>query len=361
MDLREILTHLVRFQSRSSSRVDNNACLAWIEQQIPGCWQQEYFEHDGYRSLIVSNTGKKKAKLVLNGHVDVVDAREDQFEIRESEGSLWGRGTYDMKGSIAVYLKLLQELPKDPRFEDLDLQVQFVSDEEIGGHRGTELLAPAGYIGDFVIVGEPTDLHICHQAKGVYWLEVSIPGTPGHAARPWLCNNPLDALSQGLVQLQKDFPKPSASSWVTTCTPTFVSGGSSHNRVPDAVTVKLDMRFTPDYTPEKLHEKVQAAFPAGTITVIQNSIAHDTAGDNVYVQRLVDLLARDFDFKAELFQEHFASDARHFTHDNIPSVCWGPPGAGMHADDERLELKGWETYSQMLMAAVWEFGFKGQR
>ncbi|MFB4163962.1 hypothetical protein ACE1TI_09000 [Alteribacillus sp. JSM 102045] len=65
------------------------------------------------------------------------------------------------------------------------IQLQIVSDEETGGLNGTKFLTEQGYLGDFVICGEPTELGIGVQSKGVMQLVIETIGKPAHGSRPW--------------------------------------------------------------------------------------------------------------------------------------------------------------------------------
>ena len=147
-DLRATTEKLVRIPSVSKDRETCHQVLQVIREMIPTNWEtfhSEIFEHEGYQSLIIGTREGRAAPLILNGHVDVVTATPGQFtpEIRD-DGLMWGRGTYDMKGSVAVYVELLRKVAQLPVEERPHFQVQFVSDEEIGGHRSPPSLMTSG-------------------------------------------------------------------------------------------------------------------------------------------------------------------------------------------------------------------------
>ena len=140
-DLLRTTETLVRIPSVSRDRHTCHEVLETIGTMIPNLdsFHTEIFEHEGYQSLIVGTRPGRAAPLILNGHVDVVTAHDHQFhpELR-ADGHLWGRGVYDMKGAVAVFVELLKKLAEVAVEDRPHLQVQFVSDEEIGGHRGVE-------------------------------------------------------------------------------------------------------------------------------------------------------------------------------------------------------------------------------
>src|ERR1700709_2254960 len=123
--------------------------------------------------------------IVLEGHNDVVPAPAEQFEPRLEGDRLYGRGAYDMKGAIAAMMVVTAALRDQDRVR---VRLGIVGDEESeeGEDRGCDRLVDSGFIGDFAITGEPTDLHIGVEAKGVLALRVTVEGTAAHGATPWL-------------------------------------------------------------------------------------------------------------------------------------------------------------------------------
>ena len=160
---------LIAIPSVSADREQCHRALDWVNGQLAdsGLLHTAY-QYDGFRSSIYSTRPTKKAKLILNCHLDVVAAHSHQFDLVERDGKWWGRGTYDMKTAAVIFMMAAQKIGRLAENERPDLQFHFVTDEEIGGHRGSERFSEEGWTADFVVAGEPTDLGICHQAKGVY-------------------------------------------------------------------------------------------------------------------------------------------------------------------------------------------------
>ena len=126
--------------------------------------------------------------LVLHGHLDVVPAASEQFEARIDGDRLYGRGAYDMKGAVAAMMLVM----RDAREQDgARLRLGIVSDEESEEeeNRGSDALVADGFIGEFAITGEPTNLQVGVQAKGVLAMRLGISGRSAHGATPWLGDN----------------------------------------------------------------------------------------------------------------------------------------------------------------------------
>jgi len=167
---------------------------------------------------------------------------------------------------------------------------------------------------------------------------------------PWQTENPLLALSSGLAALQQAYPNPVQPEWRTTATPTGLVAESSHNRVPDSVSLKLDIRRVPEQSQAEILADLQRFFPSAEIDIVQDSYAHYVDPKQPWCQRLAQLQVECGQKQPQFYREHFASDARYWTHAGFPAVCWGPCGANMHADDEYLEIDSLQTYHQMVTA-----------
>jgi succinyl-diaminopimelate desuccinylase len=303
--------------------------------------------------MIVSTKPSRDARIILNAHLDVVPARPEQFVPRLESGRLHARGAYDMKGAAAVYLALLRAVAALPTDRRPDLQVQFVTDEEVGGHFGAMRLQQAGYKADLFIAGEPTDLAICHRAKGILWLTLLFDGKPGHAAMPWETQNPITTVLEGLRAVEARFPVPSAPVWATTVTVTNLSAaGEAHNRVPASARLDLDVRRIPDDSEESILEFMRDTFPTAQLEVLQRGQALDTAADHPQVKRVADLQEKLTGERPRFYGEHFGSDARYWSVEGVPAICWGPRGAGMHGDDEWVDLDSLQTYYKLVSAVV---------
>src|SRR3954471_16203034 len=127
-------------------------------------------------------------RVILHGHIDVVPGREGQFTPRVEGDRLIGRGAYDMKGALAAMMCAVREAAEQDQ-----VRVRFVcvpeGESEDGSRRSTDALVAEGLRGDFAVTGEPTDLHVGVEAKGVLAVRVEVTGTSAHGSTPWLGDN----------------------------------------------------------------------------------------------------------------------------------------------------------------------------
>src|SRR5918998_3233740 len=113
--------------------------------------------------------------LVLHGHIDVVPGHAEQFVPRVEGDRLIGRGAYDMKGGLAAIMCAVRDAAEQDRVRVRFVCVPDEESEDVETH-AIDWLMREGLRGDFAITGEPTDLHIGVQAKGVLALRLGVSG-----------------------------------------------------------------------------------------------------------------------------------------------------------------------------------------
>jgi len=359
-ELVELTCDLIAYPSTADRPADLAAIVDYVERyarSIRGVFVQR-FEVQQIPCLMVTLRPTRTPTVILNGHLDVVAARPEQYQPVIQNGRIYGRGSQDMKGACAVLMRLMKDLAARPQPPDIGFM--FVADEEIGGFQGTNYLLDQGWRSSLFIAAEPTDLNICYAAKGMVRLDITIHGRPAHGSRPWEGTNPIAALRDGLVALEQRFPTPRDAVWATTAVPTVVRGGETLNRIPEEVTLSLDIRHVPDETPEAIETAVRACFPGAT--VVRNStggIPLDTDPQHPYLARLAACAERVTGRAPQLYREHFGSDARFYSGAGIPAICFGPVGAGLHSDDEWVETASLEQLYAILLDSMVELATSG--
>ncbi|MDP9344869.1 MAG: M20/M25/M40 family metallo-hydrolase, partial [Actinomycetota bacterium] len=183
MEERTLAERLITYDT---SQVDQLRAAAgfvkgWLESREVPVTERD---HDGLPVLMAEVGPAHGPVVILHGHLDVVPGREGQFTPRVEGDRLIGRGAYDMKGGLGAMMCAL----KDAAAQDA-VRVRFVcvpdEESEDVSRRSTDELIKDGLRADFAITGEPTDLHIGVQAKGVLAVRVQISGTAAHGSTPW--------------------------------------------------------------------------------------------------------------------------------------------------------------------------------
>ncbi len=286
--------------------------------------------------------------VVLHGHIDVVPGHRDQFSPRVEGDRLYGRGAYDMKGAVAAMMLVAAALRDQDRVR---VRLGIVGDEESeeASERGSDHLVDSGFTGDFAITGEPTDLHIGIEAKGVLALRLEVGGTAAHGATPWLGDNAvLNAIDvfRSIESLpfarhsSELFDRPSINLG-------RILGGDALNKVPDRCVIDVDIRYLPDQDPAAILEEVRAlpgCEPASLLARPPATVERDLP----FLRALRDSVAASHDGEPMSVGRDGASDAVSFLRVGVPAVEFGPIGAGHHGPEEWVSVASLATYRQAL-------------
>lgn len=299
--------------------------------------------------VLKAEVGPEEAPtVVLHGHLDVVPARPEQFEPRVDGDRLYGRGAYDMKGAVAAML-LVTAAMRDQEAVRVRLGVVGDEESEEEADRGSDHLVDDGFLGDFAITGEPTDLHIGVEAKGVLALRVHVAGTAAHGATPWLGENAVLRAIDVFRSIEslpfarhssELFDRPSINLG-------RILGGDALNKVPDRCAIDVDIRYLPDQDPVELLAQVESI---GAVEVEQLLTRPPAVVDRSlpYVRALREAAAAHHDGEPTSVGRDGASDAVSFLRVGVPAVEFGPLGEGHHGPREWVSVSSLHAYRQTL-------------
>jgi succinyl-diaminopimelate desuccinylase len=292
-----------------------------------------------------------RTTLLLHGHIDVVPGHEDQFEPRIDGDRLYGRGAYDMKGALAAMLLAVADL----RASGVKVRLGVVPDEESEEEveRGGDLLVSEGFLGDFVITGEPTDMHVGVAAKGVVAMRVRVDGRAAHGATPWLGENAILRAIDVFRAIQS-LPFASRSSELFD-RPSInlgrILGGDALNKVPDTCFIDVDVRFLPEQDPDAILAEVEG-IPGATIVSTFRRPPAMVDPDLPFVRALCAATAAHSEGEVTSVGRDGASDAVSFLRAGVPAVEFGPAGAGHHGPDEWVSVSSLASYRRALVEFV---------
>lgn len=312
-------------------------------------------EHNGL-PVIVASSGAQAAAgvptVVFHGHLDVVPAFEHQFTPRVEGDRLIGRGAYDMKGALAAMMCAVHDVRAQERVRILFYCVPDEESEDVED-RSTDSLVQEGIPADFAITGEPTDLHIGVQAKGVLAIRVEVSGTACHGSTPWQGDNailkahdvfrrietlPFSRMSSDL------FDRPSINL-------ARIEGGDAFNKVPDRCWMDVDIRYLPGQDTGEILAQIRRIPDVQILKCFMRSPAI-VSRTNPYVLALRDGISRSIEGDALSVGRDGASDAISFLEAGIPAVEFGPVGAGHHGPEEWVSLASLTRYRQALVDFV---------
>jgi succinyl-diaminopimelate desuccinylase len=286
--------------------------------------------------------------LVFHGHLDVVPGHADQFTPRVEGDRLYGRGAYDMKGGLAAMMCALRDVAEQDRVRVRFLCAPDEESEDIDT-RSTDDVVKGGFRGDFAITGEPTDLHVGVQAKGVLACRVEVHGRSAHGSTPWLGDNAVLKAIDVFRRIESlPFSRESSELFDR---PSInlgrIQGGDVLNKVPDLCTMVVDIRYLPNQDPDDILEQIRAIPDIEVVRTFRRVPAY-VSRSNPYVLALVDAVGRLTRGESMSVGRDGASDAVSFLQEGIPAVEFGPSGAGHHGPEEWVSISSLARYRQAL-------------
>jgi succinyl-diaminopimelate desuccinylase len=292
------------------------------------------------------------ATVLLHGHLDVVPGFAEQFTPRLEGGRLFGRGAYDMKGALAALMLAIADLRDESAVR---VRIGIVPDEEAEEEfqRGSQTLAENGFAGDFVITGEPTDMHVGVAAKGVLAARIRIDGRAAHGATPWLGENAI-LRAVDVFRAIQSLPFASQSSELFD-RPSInlgrILGGDALNKVPDTCYIDVDVRYLPEQDPAAILEEIRDIPGAEVVSSFKRPpVVVDP--ESVFVQALCESAASHHDGGVISVGRDGASDAVFFLRAGIPAVEFGPLGGGHHGPDEWVSVPSLASYREAVVDFV---------
>ena len=317
--------------------------------------------------------------VLLSGHTDVVPVNErswatDPWRLTQRNGRLYGRGTCDMKGFLALALAAVPEMLATLLTRPIQLAFSF--DEEVGCAGSAAMLAAleAGVPkASAVIVGEPTDWRVVSGHKGGMGLLTRIHGKPAHSSMPHLGVSAI-AHATGLIDwhtqcMEKCRQEAVADNGFEPGHSTFmvgkISGGSAINVIPEYCQFETDIRFMPTELPEKWVEAyrqaadvveaaMQAQHPDARLVVEMTELIPSLKPErNGIAEQLVRQLTGDNSDNYVSYQ----TEAGHFQGAGYSTIVCGPGNiAQAHQDDEFLAIdqvyEGQKFMSRLIQSCV---------
>jgi acetylornithine deacetylase len=256
-----------------------------------------------------------------------------------------------MKGSLAAIM-LVAAAATGLRLSG-DLIVTAVADEEaysIGSERIAESVEA-----DAAIVTEPTELRIAIAHKGFVWLELETRGRAAHGSRYDLGVDAIAGMGRTLVALgdlderlraeRSDHPLLGGPSLHAS----LIEGGQELSTYPERCVLKVERRTLPGETVASVEEQLVDVADDATVKTLFAREPLETPRD----ARIVEVLAAHAN--TELIGVPYWTDAALFAAAGIPTVVFGPGGAGAHAESEWVDLEDVQRAAEILLATVTEF------
>jgi succinyl-diaminopimelate desuccinylase len=353
VDERALTERLITYDTASLEGMQSAAAFVkgWLEARDVDVKAET---HKGRPVLTATVGAPAGPTIVFHGHLDVVPGPPEQFEPRVDADRLYGRGAYDMKGGLAAMMCAVHDVGQQDRVRVHFVCVADEESEEVDD-RGTDYLVKAGYLGDFAITGEPTDLHIGIQAKGVLAMRIEVTGTAAHGSTPWVGDNAVLKAIDTFRQLESlPFARESSDLFDR---PSInlgrIVGGDAMNKVPDLCVIDVDVRYLPGQDPAEIRAAVEALPDVRVVKSFERQPAI-VPREDPYVQVLGAAIARVAEPTSERLGvgRDGASDAISFLEAGMPAVECGPAGDGHHGPEEWVSIRSLGQYRAALVEFV---------
>jgi succinyl-diaminopimelate desuccinylase len=291
-------------------------------------------DRDGDAVVARTHTGRAE-RVVIAGHLDTVPAANN-LSARLQGDRLYGLGACDMKGGVAVALRLAATLTAPAR----DVTYVFYDNEEVEAARnGLGRLArahPDWLAADFAVLMEPSNAGVEAGCQGTLRVEVTVHGVRAHSARSWRGDNAIHGAGEILDRLRRYEPRRplvDGLEYREGLSAVFVRGGVAGNVIPDECVVTVNYRFAPDRSAEQALEHVRAVFDGFEVACLDIAPG---ALPGLTRPAAADFLAATGRPPAP---KYGWTDVARFSELGVPAVNYGPGDPSLaHAAAEYVEL-----------------------
>ena len=364
MTSQEWLAQLVAFDT--TSRYSNLVLIDCVESYLSDegfATRRSYNEAGDKANLfatIPAKNGERQRGTILSGHTDVVPVAgqqwdTDPFSATTIKDRIYGRGTCDMKGFIAVVLSLIPELKP---VLTKPLHLAFSYDEEVGCLGAPKLIADfkaEGIRPEACIVGEPTDMRPVVAHKGINVFRCQFNGYAVHSSLVSSGCNAIEYAAEliswirnlaGLLKLgphDKHYDVPFSS--IST---NQIRGGNALNTVPAQCEFFFELRNLPAVDPEKIIDQIKDYINHNLLPKMKSEYEHASIelssiaavpGHEASEESAITRLARSLTNNKDIFKVAYATEGGMFEAAGIPTVICGPGNIQQaHGPNEYVEI-----------------------
>jgi len=276
----------------------------------------------------------RRERVVIAGHLDTVPAAGN-LGARLIGERVYGLGAADMKGGVAVALRLAAGLPEPNR----DITYVFYDHEEVAAElNGLRRLAadhPDWLAADFAVLMEPSNAAVEAGCQGTLRVEVRTDGVRAHSARSWRGENAIHAAGEVLDRLRRYVPRRpvvDGLEYREGLQAVFINGGVAGNVIPDECVVTVNHRFAPDRSSEEALEHVREVFGGFAVVCVDLAPAARPGLDRPAAAAFLAAIGRPPAAK------YGWTDVARFGELGIPAVNYGPGDPSLaHSRDEYVE------------------------
>ena len=329
----------------------------------------------GDRKSLVADIGKGQKTLMLNGHLDTVPiGNEKKWQFaplsgRVSGGKLYGRGSMDMKSSIAAAVFAAISLVETGSKLNGRLRLLFNFDEESGVHTGVKDALDRGISANAAIVCEPmSDRVVNIGAKGIYRFELIVYGKTGHTGS--VKNKGINAVTKmaklllALEHLKPKYTKHPLFTAPLIIPGTVISGGTAINVYPDECKALVDCRLTYGQSKAILLREIREClakekqrdksikYTIRDLTMVPPVLTEKTDPIVLSTQQAFKEIAG---FNPKLLTINGVTDGNILCRTGIPCVVFGVQGGNIHSENEFALIQSIKLMPRLYIAVAADY------
>lgn len=304
----------------------------------------------GRPNVVAELHGKAPGRsLMFCGHIDTVGVAgmSAPFSGDERDGRIYGRGSQDMKGGVAAMIDAARVITESGGLAAGKLIIACVVDEEHASIGADALVSK--WRADAAVVTEPTDLQVAVAHKGFEWVEIETEGRAAHGSRPREGRDAIRYMGRvlnGLDAIDRQLQSQPAHKLLGTASlhASLIEGGRELSSYPDRCHLQMERRTIPGEAPGSAAREVgdllarlrgeDADFKAASRAMFARS-PYEVAADHALPQAML----RAAGSASAPIGMSFWTDAGILGDAGIPSILYGPMGAGLHSTEEWVNVQ----------------------
>jgi succinyl-diaminopimelate desuccinylase len=360
-------SELVKIPSRNPPG-EEKRCAEYIYSKLKEFGFETYLVNEPFSSrpqVVALIRGKEENTILLNGHMDTVPEGDpnswsvDPFSGIIKEGFLYGRGSVDMKSSLAIMMHVAKHAKLNG-----NILLTFAVGEERAEPGTSTLLSWIKQKFDlkimYGVVMEPTSLNVATYQKGATWFKIKVKGKAAHASAPSKGINAIE-LAQNLLLIIHEYKNEIAKrshkfGGEPTCSITMISGGIKENVIPDYCEVTVDRRLVPGESSYQVEKEVSLMLNKTALDYELIKLGArepvELSNDSTLAKTLHDVL-REMNIQKSTICFSGATDNEHLIANNIEGLVWGPGDLPFaHAVDERISTEEIRNASVALLLTL---------
>jgi len=353
--------------SRSSVTPNDEGCQAMLAERLKNMGFKIENLRFGETDNLWARRGTEAPLFAFAGHTDVVPTGPEEnwkfppFKPTIDNGMLYGRGTADMKSSIACMVTACERFIKENPNHKGSIAFLITSDEEGPAHDGTvkviETLEARNEKINWCLVGEPSSTDkVCDVIKngrrGSIGCTLTVKGKQGHVAYPHLAKNPIHEFAPVLkILTETEWDQGNEYFPPTTFQVSNINSGTgATNVIPGECVVIFNFRFSTAITDTQIRQRVEALLDEHNVDyeidwALSGQAFLTERGD--LVDATLNAIKNTCGYDSELSTAGGTSDGRFIAPTGAQVVELGPLNATIHQVNECVRVDDLEVLSDV--------------